>query len=298
VAGRSHGGQAAAASAEGATESYEAHEQIVAGIRQTLLHIADRPNYAPRRPLLLPKLMQAMNDSEVSRRELARIIGTDPALAGSLLRLANSPFYRLQPDPVESLDRAIALLGLEGMRSLIAAALLQPVFRISGGMFLQFGEVTWEHTLYSAAAAETYAAVLENADPFAAQLLALIMGLAAIVVFRVATDGFLAHHIRPNATALAALIDLESAAVARRIAASWELSERIDTALAEQAASGAAPTTALGRSLQIGRYLGALALLHVRAGMDEEEVTATLHSAGPRAEAYGRIWSRLVSSRT
>lgn len=277
----------------------QAHEQITAAVRRTLQHIADRPNYAPRRPLLLPKLMQAMNDDDVSRHELARIIGTDPALAGSLLRLANSPFYRLQPDPVESLDRAIAVLGLEGMRSLIAAALLQPVFRISGGMFVQFGEVTWEHTLYAAGAAEAHAAVLENSDPFAAQLLALILGLATIVVFRVATDEFLAHRVRPDALALAALIDLESAPVARRIAASWELSERIDTALAEQGmgtASAVSPATPLGRSLQIGRYLGALALLHLRAGMEEAEVLATLKSSGSRAAPYERIWSRLVRS--
>ncbi|HTT05496.1 MAG TPA: HDOD domain-containing protein [Steroidobacteraceae bacterium] len=289
--------EAAAASAPGSNTGAD-HEAATAAIHQTLLEIVERPNYAPRRPLLLPKLMQAMNDNEVSRRELARIIATDPALAGSLLRLANSPFYRLQPEPVESLDRAIALLGLEGMRSLISAALLQPVFRISGGMFLQFGEISWEHTLYSGAAAEAHAAVLENADPFAAQLLALIMGLATIVVFRVATDEFLARRLRPNPTALAALIDLQCAPVGRRIAASWELSERMDTALAEQSAAAAVPATALGRSLQLGRFIGALTLLHAHGVMDEEQVLAALKSGGARSEAYGRIWSRLVGART
>lgn len=289
--------EAASSAAAGGNTDAD-HEAAAAAIRQTLLEVVDRPNYAPRRPLLLPKLMQAMNDSEVSRRELARIIATDPALAGSLLRLANSPFYRLQPEPVESLDRAIALLGLEGMRSLIAAALMQPVFRISGGTFLQFGEITWEHTLYSGAAAEAHAAVLENADPFAAQLLALIMGLATIVVFRVATDEFLSRKLRPNPTALGALIELESAPVGRRIAASWELSERMDTALAEQPATAAPAASALGRSLQLGRFIGALALLHAHGAMDEEQVMAALKSGGARAEAYGRIWSRLAASRT
>jgi HD-like signal output (HDOD) protein len=288
--------EAAAAPASGSNSGAD-HEAAAAAIRQTLLDIVERPNYAPRRPLLLPKLMQAMNDNEVSRRELALIIATDPALAGSLLRLANSPFYRLQPEPVESLDRAIALLGLEGMRSLISAALLQPVFRISGGMFLQFGEISWEHTLYSGAAAEAHAAVLENADPFAAQLLALIMGLATIVVFRVATDEFLARKLRPNPTALGALIELESVPVSCRIAASWELSERMDTALAEQSATAAPPATALGRSLQLGRFIGALTLLHAHGVMDEEQVTAALKCGGARGEAYGRIWSRLAAPR-
>ena len=264
----------------------------VTAIRATLAVIAERPNYAPRRPLLLPKLMQAMNDDETSRRDLARIVSTDPALAGSLLRLANSPFYRIQREPVESLDRAIALLGLEGMRSLIASALLQPVFRISGGMYLQFGDITWEHTLYSAGAAEAHAAVLENSDPFAGQLLALIMGLAVIVVFRVATDEYLSRQQSPSPALLGALIETEAAGVGRRIAASWELSERIDTALADQLESPHRMSS-LGRSLQMGRFLGALALLHARGMLGEEEVQAALKTTGSQADACLRIWSRL-----
>jgi HD-like signal output (HDOD) protein len=287
--------RAAIAESPSSAQGNADQESAASAIRETLLSIVERPNYAPRRPLLLPKLMQAMNDDDVSRRELALIIATDPALAGSLLRLANSPFYRLQPEPVESLDRAIALLGLEGMRSLISAALLQPVFRISGGMFLRFGEISWEHTLYAAGAAEAHAAVLENADPFAAQLLALIMGLAGIVVFRVANDEYLTRRLRPNASALGALIELEAPAVARRIAASWELSERIDTALAEQSLGTTVPASALGRSLQIGRFIGALTLLHAHGVMDEAQVTEALKCGGARAEAYSRIWSRLAA---
>ena len=88
----------------------------------------------------LPKLLQAINDETASRGALSQIIAGDPALAGNLLRLANSPFYRHSPEPIESLDRAVAMLGIEGLRSMIAAALMQPVFRISGGGFAQFGD--------------------------------------------------------------------------------------------------------------------------------------------------------------
>jgi HD-like signal output (HDOD) protein len=283
-------GKPVAGAGEGAIEEAE----IAASIHRMLAGIADKPNYAPRRPLLLPKLMQAMHDDEVSRRELARIIGTDPALAGALLRLANSPFYRIRPEPVESLDRAIALLGLEGMRSLIAAALMQPVFRSSGGVFAKFGEVTWEHTLYSANAAEAHAAVLENSDPFAAQLLSLVMGLATMVLFRVATDEYLSRRRPPSTALIAGLLESETPTLARQIASSWQLSERIDSALAEQEQSPAAPTprTALGRSLEAGRFLGALAVLHARNTLDEDDVKAAL-TCTPAAGAYERIWNRL-----
>lgn len=268
------------------------HGEVAASVRRTLVGIADKPNYAPRRPMLLPKLMQAMHDDEVSRRELARIIGTDPALAGALLRLANSPFYRIRPEPVESLDRAIALLGLEGMRSLIAAALMQPVFRSSGGLFATFGEITWEHTLYSAAAAETHSAVLENSDPFAAQLLSLLMGLSTMVLFRIITDEYLSRRQPPNTALIASLIESEVPTLARYIASSWQLSDRIDSALADQLVPGG-PQSSLGRSLSAGRFIGALAVLNTRGVLDEDAVKTELQSTGPVAAAYERIWSRL-----
>ena len=184
-----------------------AADPICAQVAAALGNIVDKPNYAPRRPMQLPKLMHAINDETASRGALAQIIAGDPALAGNLLRLANSPFYRHSPDPIESLDRAVAMLGIEGLRSMIAAALLQPVFRISGGSFARFGEVTWEHSLYAAGAAEGYANLVESADPFAAQLLSLIVGLATIVVFSVAQDAFLGRQRAPDAAIIAALID-------------------------------------------------------------------------------------------
>ena len=108
-------------------------DEFAASVAATLTNIVDKPNYAPRRPMQLPKLLQAINDETASRGALSQIIAGDPALAGNLLRLANSPFYRHSPEPIESLDRAVAMLGIEGLRSMIAAALMQPVFRISGG---------------------------------------------------------------------------------------------------------------------------------------------------------------------
>ena len=274
-------------------------DEFAAGVAATLVNIVDKPNYAPRRPMQLPKLLQAINDENASRGALSQIIAGDPALAGNLLRLANSPFYRHSPDPIESLDRAVAMLGIEGLRSMIAAALMQPVFRISGGGFAQFGDVTWEHSLFAANAAETHASMVDSADPFAAQLLALILGLATIVVFSVARDAFLARQRKPDAAYISALIDAHAIAVARQVAASWELSERIDTALAEQlpstpdSAIPATPRSPLGRALQFGIFIGALAVLRTRGAINNEVASEVLKSAGPASNAAERVWTRL-----
>jgi HD-like signal output (HDOD) protein len=280
------------------TTSNEAlHEQLASGIRWTLTRIAEQPNYAPRRPLLLPKLVGAMNDDDTSRRELAQIIAADPALTGTLLGLANSPFYRVQSDPIESLDRAIAVLGIEGMRSLVAAALLQPVFRTGGGGFPHFGEVIWQHTLSAANAAQVHASTLERADPFAAQLLTLMMGMAAIVIFRVTIDQYESRHIQPLPRMVLTLLESQTASVAQQVAKSWQLSDRMDVALADQGSPRGPNTSALGRSLQVGRFLGALDVLHEQKVLDDDAVSTALRSSGTLAAAYERIWSRMAATR-
>jgi HD-like signal output (HDOD) protein len=289
-----------AASADASSTAQDDAMRLAIGAR--LEHIVEQPHYAPRRPMLLPKLMQAVSDETVSQREIVRILAGDPALAGNLLRLANSSYYRHTPDPIESLDRAVAILGIEGMRSMIAAALLQPIFRISGGAFAAFGEISWEHALSAGSAAEAHAAIVENSDPFAAQLLALLMGLATVVVFRVAQDEYLAHKRGPPAAALAALIDAQWVPVARQIATHWALSERIDLALAQQLPPPLEPASALGRSLQFGRYLGALAVLRRHGVIDDAAVQTALRPRSGTASGESainpseRIWARLVAN--
>jgi len=270
-------------------------EEIGAAARAVLETVATQPRYAPRRPLLLPKLLQAVNDSEVSRRELAGIIASDPALAGSLLKLANSSFYRTSDRPVESVERAVALLGTEGIRSLVANVLLQPVFRLTPAQFPHFPEAIWEHTYRMAAAAEAHAAIVEDSDPFAAQLLGLTLGLGSIVVFRVALDQYASRARAPDASVIAALLEAHAAPVARSIAASWDLSGRILAALEDQTAGGWNQTTSLGRSLRFGNLIAALALLSTHQRVDDETAKATMLAQGATASQFERIWTRLTT---
>jgi HD-like signal output (HDOD) protein len=272
-----------------------AHREVAGAVDALLSGPVLKPEYAPRRPLLLPKLVQAVNDESVSRRELARLIAQDPALAGNLLRLANSAFYRVNSQPVESLDRAVALLGTSGIRSLMAAALMQPVFRTAAGEFKSFPDVTWEHTQYAAAAAEAYAAIIANEDPFAAQLLALLLGLGRILVFRAALDQYVASEVVADAGTVEALIAQHEAAVATRVAQSWELSERIVSGLEDQAPQRqSAALTPLGQALRFGRYCGAVAVLRHAAVLDDDAAVAALRAGGFGGPAIERIWARLA----
>jgi len=244
--------------------------------------------YLPRRPSLLPRLMSAINSDTNSLREMAKIIGDDGTLLGGLLKLANSSFYRVSgARPIESLEKAVALVGTDGLRSLVATALLHPVMTGTRGPFSSFAEATWEHSQYAASCAELHAVRLERADAFNAHLLVMLLGLASNAVFRIAREHCPAtSDVRP--TVMASFLDDWVQPTALRIAENWQLPEELCGVLAAPAEPG------LARSLRFGRLAGALLLLVNRGHMRELSARAIILADDHRREAVDRLWSRLA----
>jgi len=271
------------------------HDQILAAAIAAISDAGMQRRYTPRRPHLLPQLMRAVNDEDVSRRELVSIIARDPSLVGSLLKMANSAFYRVTPNPIETIERAIVMLGSDGLRSLITAALMQPIFEVSmAGSFPRFPDIVWEHAMLSAHAAIPHAAIVERTDQFAAELLCLVTGLAEIVLFRAAMDHYATtRQGQPEPLVMASLLTSQSAAVAWQIGASWELSEHMLAALEEQMVDSE-PTTPLGRSLRFGRCAGALAVLRKNSVIDDGTARLSLPEGGLSPAHLKVMWKRLL----
>jgi HD-like signal output (HDOD) protein len=274
------------------------HAPVFKAVQQILERLEVRPEYIPRRPSLLPKLLATVNDSEATMAEMSRIIAQDPALTGNLLRIANSPIYRSGNLPVESLDRAVTMVGVQGIRSIIAIALLQPLMTTGAGAFSRFPEMIWEHTLYSAMSAEAHATQVENAEPFVSQLVGLLYGLSAIVVFRIVRDQFAAHpQLSPDPGSIARLLETWVAPTAGRIAVNWELSQRVQYALESQAlAAELHMENSLGRSLKFGRVAGSLIVLCRVGRVTEPDARAIMVAGEGRRALVEQLWDRLAGS--
>jgi len=236
------------------------HAPVFQAVAKILERIEARPEYIPRRPSLLPKLLAAVN--------------------------------------VESIDRAVTLVGVQGIRSIIAAALLQPLMATGSGSFRKFPELVWEHTLYSAMAAEAHATRIENAEPFVAQLIGLLYGLSAIVVFRIVREQYAAHpHLNPEAGSVARMLETWVAPTAGRIAANWELSQRVQVALESQTlAAELQMENALARSLKFGRVTGSVIVLCRLARLTEAEAKAIVVAGENRRSQVERLWDRLATA--
>ncbi|HWF97771.1 MAG TPA: HDOD domain-containing protein [Steroidobacteraceae bacterium] len=259
-----------------------AHERIVAAALAAVGDPASQKQYFPRRPNLLPELIRAINDENASVRQLVAIVARDPSLVGNLLRVANSSYYRVTPQPIETIERAIVVLGNDGLRSVTAAALMQPIFQTSGAAgAARFPELVWDHAVRSAHAAIPHAALVERANPFAAELLCLVSGLAEIVLFRAVLEQCPASAERDavGPPVIASILDSHAPRFAWHIGADWRLSGEMLAALEEQMAASE-PATPLGRSLRFGRFAGALAVLHTNSIVNAESVRASLPPSG------------------
>lgn len=261
-------------------------DEVVAALARTDLS----SRYTPRRPNLLPQLIQSVNDSTASARAIARIIGSDAVLAATLLRIANSPLYRLQRQDVQSIERAVTLIGNDGIRQIISAALVQPVMQSASAGDAVFAARLWDYTLRLSLAAADHARSVEREDGFAAQLAGLLLGLSAAMAMQATTDVLAAPPLRPRqAATLLEVLERCSVPTAVRIAGHWKLSPAIVQALQEVNAEAPA---GLARSLRMGQLAASAAMLHAAGVMREDDAIAALSAVLPEHVAAW-LWKRV-----
>jgi hypothetical protein len=247
------------------------------------------PNYFPRRPTLMPQLLQVMNDPRAASEKLSRMIAHDPVLTADVLRLANSSLYRTSSSPIETIQRAIVVCGVDALRGILATAMLRPVFRASRTNFPRLPRMLWDRTERAARAAELYAAKTQPQDRFEAQLVVLLSALGPLVVYSAALDGYSrAPRLTPNPTLFVDLIRTLGPQMSQRIARDWQTSPRLSSVL------GKSGEETLADALHVGELLGTLSLLESQTVISRDERLELVKSAGLSVDFVDGIWSHLT----
>ncbi len=247
------------------------------------------PDYFPRRPSLMPQLLKALDDPHAESDKLSRIIAHDPVLTADVLRLANSSLYRMSPAPVETIQRAIVVCGVDALRGIVATAMLRPVFRASRTNFPRLPRMLWDRTERAARAAELYAAKMHPQDRFEAQLVVLLNALGPLVVYGTTLDAYAGiPHLAPDAQLCVELIGTLGPDMSLRIARDWQTSPRLLAAL------GKSPEETLTSALFAGELFGTLSFLESQTVISADERLDLLKSAGLSDEVADSIWLRLA----
>ncbi|MBN1571484.1 MAG: HDOD domain-containing protein [Acidobacteria bacterium] len=82
----------------------------------------------PPLPTIVMKAMEMTLDPNISIRNLQQVISQDQALSAKILRIVNSALYALRRE-VSTVSHAVAVLGLETVKSVIMAASAERVFQ-------------------------------------------------------------------------------------------------------------------------------------------------------------------------
>lgn len=106
-------------------------------------------------PELYVRINEAVENPGASAAEIGKIISQDPALTAHLLRIANSPLYGYSTK-IDTISRAIMVIGTRGLRDLVLAASAVDVFAKIPSEVLSIASF-WRHSIYSAVIARILA---------------------------------------------------------------------------------------------------------------------------------------------
>ncbi len=143
--------------------------------------VSDDPSLASF-PDIYYRLREALDDPASSAGHIAGIIGRDPALAASLLRLANSPFYGF-PKRIDSLARGVMIIGAGELAQLaLGISVVARFLDIPSGCITM--RQAWEHAVGCGVLARVLAAHRGGLPPERLFVAGLLHDLGRLVLLR------------------------------------------------------------------------------------------------------------------
>ncbi len=115
----------------------------------------------PTIPVLLLRILRVVDGERSSAKDLVDLMQRDQALAGRVLRLANSGFFACARQ-VSTLPRAVMLLGFSTVKNLALGIKIWETLAQRGGTDIA---ALWEHSALVGAAARLIAQRTRTADP-------------------------------------------------------------------------------------------------------------------------------------
>jgi len=134
----------------------------------------------PSPPAVAIRILQEVKKDTTSIERLTDIISCDPALTTKILKVVNSAFYSL-PNKVESLDRAINIIGLDALKNIALSFVIVREFKKTKKDRFDF-DLFWRRSITSAMSAGILSKHLKikNDNMF---VIPLLMDIGVIVMY-------------------------------------------------------------------------------------------------------------------
>lgn len=197
----------------------------VARIKQSLAQrVAEASLELPPLPQVARQVVAMTHSKTANAAELSDLIHRDQALAGHVMRMANSPLY-MPKVPIASLEQAVARLGLRTLSEIaFAASVGGRVFRVPG--FEPVLKYLWRHSLASGSFAKEVAR-RRGGDAEAVFLCGLLHAVGKPVLLRTLNDLQEEFHAKLPVRAVRAMVDAHYLRMGALVADKWSLPEAV-----------------------------------------------------------------------
>lgn len=99
----------------------------------------------PALPSLAFEVVEMVDDPKTSAAQLGRLISTDQALTGKVLKIANSPFYGF-PKKISTIDFAIIVLGFDALKEIVISIALVSSLQKKADNYFDT-KAFWDHSI-------------------------------------------------------------------------------------------------------------------------------------------------------
>lgn len=208
---------------------------VIDVVHDSLRQAGARKKAVPRLPTIIPKLLRSLRDPDSSAKDYVEIVNKDPVMSAAVLKLANSVYFNPVGARINEIGKAIVKLGIDGLRSVLSAAVMQPIIQKDSAYFTHAGQKIWQHSLNCAVACELIAQH-RNEERFKMYIMGLVHDIGKITIFSELCKQFKINgeEVQPGYNAFVPLMKKLSSAVSYWVAKDWELPSEICKALAEQ----------------------------------------------------------------
>ena len=158
-------------------------------------------------PHIVTRLVQLVNDDESTLQDFEEVIRLDPALVARLLTLVNSSYFGLTRK-VDSISRAVALLGMKNLHNIAVTDAIQGMLRSDSGSTEFSPQRLWLHSAASGICCKMIAERIFTLNGDDAYLCGILHDIGLIVEMEAARESFL-HLVDQLAPGGPPIIELE-----------------------------------------------------------------------------------------
>lgn len=239
-------------------------------------------------------LMSDLLNPETPHSKIVSAIHSDPALAGKVLSVVNSPLFIAPDIEIRDLEHALSMLGRKHLKDVVQSSLVADQFEIDSYYFKLFGKALWEHSLEVASNAKNISETMSG-NPDLAYFVGLIHDVGKLIIFKKLVEFNQAGEGEPHPQVFSNLLNDYSHALTRKACEIWHLPDHWYQPILEfQMAEPGDLKSPTSVALFLGNSFAELHTLFKAGEITEFELVWRLTQIGSSVEEFEGLYPDMI----